>query len=298
VQQDIIDLYREYHRGGMTRRVFFERLAQLTGGAAAALALMPSLEGQAPQGQAPAGQAPAAPYTPIVAENDPALATQRLEYDAGDTKIGSYLARPKGGGKLPAVLVIHENRGLTPHIEDVARRLAKEGFLALAPDMLSPLGGAKAAGDQATKLIGTLKPDETVARLAAAVKYLASHPDSTGKVGVVGFCWGGAMTNRVMASGAGAAAGVPYYGSVLPADQVPKISGPLLLQYAGEDARINAGIPDFEAALKANNKIYEKHIYEGAQHAFNNDSNPARYNKEAATLAWQRTVAWFKKYLK
>jgi carboxymethylenebutenolidase len=282
----------------VTRRVFFERLAQLTGGAAAALALMPSLEGQVPQGQAPAGQAPAAPYTPIVAEDDPALVTQRLEYHAGDTKIESYLARPKGGGKQPAVLVIHENRGRTPHIEDVARRLAKEGFLALAPDMLSPLGGAKAAGDQATKLIGTLKPEETVARLAAAVKYLASHPDSTGKVGVVGFCWGGAMTNRVMASGAGAAAGVPYYGSVLPADQVPKVSGPLLLQYAGDDARINAGIPDFEAALKANNKTHEKHIYEGAQHAFNNDSNPGRYNKEAATLAWQRTVAWFKRYLK
>jgi len=301
VQQDIIDLYRDYSLGAVTRRVFFERLVQVTGGAGAALALMPVLEGQAaqaPQSQAPAAQTPAAPYAPVVAENDKRLASSRIEYPAGDTKIAGYLARLKEGGKRPAVLVIHENRGLTPHIEDVARRMAVEGFLALAPDMLSPLGGAAAAGDQATKLIGTLKPEETVARLAAAVKFLASHPDSTGKVGVVGFCWGGAMTNRVMASGAGAAAGVPYYGSVLPADQVPQISGPLLLHYAGDDARINAGIPDFEAALKANNKPYEKYIYEGAQHAFNNDSNPARYNKAAADLAWGRTIAFFKKYLK
>ena len=209
---------------------------QVTGGVGAALALMPVLEGhaaQAPQSQAPAAQAPAAPYAPVVAENDKRLAASRIEYPAGDTKIAGYLARLKEGGKRPAVLVIHENRGLTPHIEDVARRMAVEGFLALAPDMLSPLGGAAAAEDQATKMIGTLKPEETVARLAAAVKFLASHPESTGKVGVVGFCWGGAMTNRVMASGAGAAAGVPYYGSVLPADQVPQISGPLLLQYAG-----------------------------------------------------------------
>ncbi len=301
MQQDIIDLYRDYSLGAVTRRVFFERLVQVTGGVGAALALMPVLEGhaaQAPQSQAPAAQAPAAPYAPVVAENDKRLAASRIEYPAGDTKIAGYLARLKEGGKRPAVLVIHENRGLTPHIEDVARRMAVEGFLALAPDMLSPLGGAAAAGDQATKLISTLKPEETVARLAAAVKFLASHPDSTGKVGVVGFCWGGAMTNRVMASGAGAAAGVPYYGSVLPADQVPQISGPLLLQYAGDDARINAGIPDFEAALKANNKPYEKFIYEGAQHAFNNDSNPARYNKAAAELAWGRTIAFFKKYLK
>ncbi|HSK09802.1 MAG TPA: dienelactone hydrolase family protein [Vicinamibacterales bacterium] len=288
MEQHIIDLYREYSLGGMTRRIFFERLAQVAGGAAAALALMPALEAQG---------APQAGTGPIVPENDPALATGKVEYDGGDAKIAAYLARPKGGGKRPAVLVIHENRGLTPHIEDVARRLAKEGFLALAPDMLSPLGGTPADQQQAPKMIGTLDQAQTVARLAAGVRFLAAHPESTGKVGVVGFCWGGAMTNRVMASGAGAAAGVPYYGSVLPADQVPRISGPLLLQYAGDDARINAGIPDFEAALKASNKPYEKHIYEGAQHAFNNNTNPARYNKEAADLAWQRTVAFFRKQL-
>lgn len=274
----------------MDRRIFFGRLAQVTGGAAA-MTLLPELA---------AAQGGAAPQStgPIVPENDPALETATIEYDGGDAKVSAYLARLRGGGKRPAVLVIHENRGLTPHIRDVARRFGKEGFLALAPDMLSPIGGTPADQQQAVKLIGTLEQDKTVARLAAAVRFLAAHSESTGKVGVVGFCWGGAMTNRVMASGAGAHAGVPYYGSVLPDDQVPKISGPLLLHYAGDDARINAGIPGFEAALKANNKPYEIHIYEGAQHAFNNDSNPARYNKEAATLAWRRTVEFFRKQLK
>ena len=275
----------------MDRRIFFGRIAQATGGTAAALALLPELSAQG-------GAAPQAQAGPIVPETDPALATATIDYDGGDTKVSAYLARLKGGGKRQGVLVIHENRGLTPHIRDVARRLAKEGFLALAPDMLSPIGGTPPDQQEAVKMIGTLEQDKTVARLAAAVRFLSAHPESTGKVGVVGFCWGGAMTNRVMASGAGAAAGVPYYGSVLPDDQVPKVSGPLLLQYAGDDERINAGIPGFEAALKANNKPYEKHVYEGAQHAFNNDSNPARYNKEAATLAWKRTVEFFKKHVK
>ena len=273
----------------MDRRLFFERLAQVTGGAAAVLALLPELEAQGE----PAQPAPG----PIVPENDPALATAKVEYDSGDAKVGAYLARQKGGGKRPGVVVIHENRGLTPHIQDVARRLGKEGFLALAPDMLSPIGGTPADQQAAVKMIGTLEQDKTVARLAAAVRFLAAHPESSGKVGVVGFCWGGAMVNRVMASDAGAAAGVSYYGSVLPDEQVPKIGGPLLLHYAGDDARINAGIPGFEAALKANNKQYEKHMYEGAQHAFNNDSNPARHNKEAATLAWKRTIEFFKGHL-
>jgi carboxymethylenebutenolidase len=203
----------------------------------------------------------------------------------------------KGGQKRPGVIVIHENRGLNPHIQDVARRLAVEGFLALAPDMLTPLGGTPKDADQAAKMISSLNAGETVTRLAAAVPFLARHAQSTGKVGVVGFCWGGGNVNVLAAAGTSLNAGVAYYGMQLPAADVPKISAPLVLHYASLDTRINAGIADYEAALKANNKTYEKYMYEGANHAFNNDTNAARYDKEAATLAWNRTIAFFKKYL-
>ncbi len=232
-----------------------------------------------------------------IAADDARLTTGRVEYDAGGSKITGYLARPKGGQKHPAVIVIHENRGLNPHIEDVARRLAVEGFLALAPDLLSPLGGTPPDPDKAVELIGKLDAAETIARLAATVPFLAKHAESTGAVGVVGFCWGGGMANRLAAAGTALGASVPYYGMQLPAADVPKISAPLLLHYASLDQRINAGIADYETALKANNKTYELHMYEGANHAFNNDTNAARYNKEAATLAWSRTVSFLKKYL-
>ena len=268
----------------ITRRNFLDSLACLVGGSAAALALLPVLEGDDSQ-------------APIVAEDDKNLAISRVEYDASGTKIAGYLARVKGGRKRPGVIVIHENRGLNAHIQDVARRIAIEGFLALAPDMLSPLGGTPSDENQATKMIGSLKTEETVARLAAAVRFLASHAESTRKVGVVGFCWGGGMVNELAAAGTSLNAGVAYYGRQLPAAQVPKISAPLLLHYAGLDERINAGIPDYEAALKANNKVYEKYMYEGANHAFNNNTNPARYNKEAADLAWSRTIKFLKQYL-
>jgi carboxymethylenebutenolidase len=232
----------------------------------------------------------------IVPADDSRLDTARVSYDAAGTKINGYLAKPKGGGKRPAVMVISENRGLTPHIQDVARRMALEGFLAFAPDMLTPLGGTPADESQAPAMIGKLNADETVARLAAGVAFLAKNAECTGKVGVVGFSWGGGMVNRVMAAGASLNAGVAYYGAQIPAADVPKISGPLLLHYAGNDARIDAGIPDYEAALKANNKVYQIYIYEGAAHSFNNDTGGG-YNKEAAQLAWGRTVAFFKKYL-
>jgi carboxymethylenebutenolidase len=163
--------------------------------------------------------------------------------------------------------------------------------------MLSPLGGTPADETEAVRMIGGLNAAETVARLAAAVPFLAKHTGSNGKVGAVGFCWGGGMVNRLAAVGTSLAAGVAYYGAQIPAAEVPKVSGPLLLHYAGLDERINAGIPDYEAALKANGKPYEKFVYEGANHAFNNDTNAARYNKEAAALAWGRTVAFLKKYL-
>lgn len=268
--------------GTMSRRRFLGRVATAASATAVGFARV-------------AGERSA--HAQVIAEKDERLEVGRAEYDAAGTKMAGYLARPKGGGKYPAVLVIHENRGLTPHIQDVARRFAVEGFLAFAPDILSPAGGTPADEARVRELFAGLNPDETVARLAAAVPFLARHRQSTGKVGVVGFCWGGGMANRLAAAGTSLNAAVPYYGAQLPAADVPRISAPLLLHYAALDERINAGIPAFEAALKANNKPYELFMYEGAQHAFNNDSNPARYNKAAADLAWGRTVAFLKKHL-
>ncbi len=284
MRQDVITLYHQYVHGGISRREFLDRLAQTVGGSAAALALLPTLENDYRQ-------------APLVAADDKSLDVGRAAYDAAGTKMSGYLAHDKGGTKRPAVIVIHENRGLNPHIEDVARRIAKDGFLAFAVDALSPLGGTPPNEEEAIKLIGTLKMDETVAHYAAAVKFLAAHPESTGKVGAVGFCWGGGIVNRLAAAGTTLSAGVAYYGMQLPAAEVPRISCPLLLQYAGLDQRIDAGIPAFEAALKANKKPYELFMYEGANHAFNNDTNAARYDKAAATLAWGRTVAFLRKYL-
>jgi len=250
----------------------------------AALALLPMLENNYA-------------FAQTIAEGDGRLTTGRVEYDAAGTKIAGYLARPAGGKKYPAVLVIHENRGLNPHIQDVTRRLAVEGFLALAPDLLSAAGGTPADPDEAAKMIGALNAGETLTRVKAAVTFLAQHPESTGKVGVVGFCWGGGLVNQLAAAGTSLNAGVAYYGMQIPAADVPRISAPLLLHYGSLDQRINAGIDAYEAALKANNKPYEKYMYEGANHAFNNDTNAARYNKEAATLAWSRTIAFLKKNL-
>jgi carboxymethylenebutenolidase len=284
MRQDVINLYDQYVHGGISRREFLERLAVTAGGTTAALALLPTLENDYGQ-------------SPIVSPDDASLAIGRESYDAAGTKMSGYLAREKGGKKRPAVIVIHENRGLNPHIEDVARRIAKEGFLAFAVDALSPLGGTPPNEEEAIKLIGTLEPEGTVAHYAAAVKFLSAHPESTGKVGAVGFCWGGGVVNRLAAAGTTLAAGVAYYGMQPPAAEVPKISCPLLLHYAGLDQRIDAGIPAFEAELKANHKVYELFMYEGANHAFNNNTNAARYDKAAATLAWGRTVAFLRKYL-
>ena len=284
MKQEVIDLYDEYVHGGMSRRAFLDRLAQTVGGSAAALAMLPVLENNYGQ-------------TPVVAADDKSLVTGKADYDAAGTKMTGYVARLKDGRKRPGVIVIHENRGLNPHIEDVTRRLAVEGFLAFAPDALSPLGGTPADQDLAVKMIGSLNNAETVVRMAAAVKFLATHAESTGKVGVVGFCWGGGMVNQLAAAGTTLNAGVSYYGRTLPAADVPKITAPILLHYASLDERINAGMAEYEAALKANKKPYQLHMYEGANHAFNNDTNAARYNKEEAALAWGRTIAFFKKYL-
>ena len=284
MDQRILNLYDEFTHGDMGRRTFLDRLARIAGSTAAALALLPVLENNYALAQ-------------TIADSDDRLAAARVEYDAGGSKIAGYLARPRAGQKHPAVIVIHENRGLNPHIQDVARRLAVEGFLSLAPDLLSPLGGTPTDEDQAAKMIGSLNAGETVARLAATVPFLAGHAQATGKVGVVGFCWGGGMVNQLAAAGTSLDAAVAYYGMQIPATGVPKISAPLLLHYASLDQRINAGVADYVAALKANNKMYEQYMYDGANHAFNNDTNAARYNKEAATLAWSRTITFLKKHL-
>jgi carboxymethylenebutenolidase len=233
----------------------------------------------------------------MIPAEDARLATERVAYDSPKGKINGYLARAKSKGKRPVVLVIHENRGLNPHLEDVARRLAVEGFLAYAVDLLSLVGGTPENEDAARELHPKMNQDDAVTALVAAVSFLKSHPESTGKVGAVGFCFGGLMINRLAASSPELDAGVAYYGRQVPAPQVANIKASLLLHYAENDDPVNSGIAAYEAALKANNKKYTIHVYPGTQHAFNNDTGAARYNKAAADLAWERTLAFFKETL-
>ncbi|MBL6946117.1 MAG: dienelactone hydrolase family protein [Rhodospirillales bacterium] len=284
MEQSIIDLYDEYTHAPLPRRTFLKRLAVLVGGTAAASTLLPLLENN---------YALAA----MVAENDGRIETSRVSFDGGGEKISGYLAKPKGKGDLPAVVVIHENRGLNPHIEDVTRRLAVEGFIAFAPDMLSSAGGTPADQDKARTMIRALDREKTITGLVAAVPFLMVMPESTGRVGCVGFCWGGAMANQLAVRSPGLAAAVSYYGRQPTSEEVKKIRARLLLHYAGLDKRVNAGITDFEAALKRENIRYALYTYAGANHAFNNDTNAARYNPDAAQLAWGRTVDFLKKTL-
>jgi carboxymethylenebutenolidase len=227
----------------------------------------------------------------MIPEGDPRITTQTISYAGGS----GYFARPKAEGKYPGVVVIHENRGLNPHIKDVTRRMAAEGFAALAPDYLADLGSTPNDADKARDIIGTLKPEAILATSRAALAAVKANPASNGKSGAVGFCWGGGVMNDLAVGDQTLSAGVAYYGSQPAVENVPKITAPLLLHYAALDQRINAGIPAFEAALKANKKTYEIYMYEGANHAFNNDTNAARYNKVAAELAWRRTVDFLKK---
>lgn len=283
MDQRIIDLYDSFTHGILNRRDFMDRLTAIAGSSAAALALLPMLQND---------YARAA----IIPADDARLAIDTIAYDAKGTKITGYLARPKAKGKRPAIIVIHENRGLNPHIKDITRRLALEGFLALGVDMLSPLGGTPGDEDKGREMIATLKPDESAQQIAAAVPFLATHVESTGNVGAIGFCWGGGMVNRIAALSPDLKAGVAYYGAQGAAAQAPNIRAALLLHYAGLDQRINAGIPTYEAALKAANKRYTIHIYPEVHHAFNNDTS-GRYDKPAADLAWSRTLAFFKEHL-
>jgi carboxymethylenebutenolidase len=280
-----MDLFVMNLYGLLGRRNFIKGLSVLAGGAAAATYVLPLLEGS----RAGAEQ---------VREDDPRLFTQDITFKGATGDIKAKLARPKGDAKLPGVIVIHENRGLNPHIEDVARRVAIEGFIALAPDALSPSGGTPTDENKAISMIGQLDQGSTIKNFVAAVQYLKTYPTSTGKVGVVGFCWGGGMANQLAVNSPDLSAAVPYYGRQPASEDVPKIKASLLLQYAGLDEMIDKGIPDYEAALKKAHIDYKLYIYEGAQHAFNNDTNKERYNKEAADLAWKRTIAFFKEKLK
>jgi len=282
---EISDLYDECKNASMTRAEFLKRLAILAGGAAAAHALLPLLEGHNMRAE-------------IVPENDPHLHTEDIKYPGETGDILASLARPKGDDKLPGVIVIHENRGLNSHIKDVNRRVALEGFLAIAPDALSPLGGTPEDSNEARSLIGKLDGQETIKNFVAAVKYLKTHPQSTGKVGCIGFCWGGGMLNQLAVHSPDLIAAVPFYGRQAASEDVPKIKASLLLHYAGLDERINRGIEAYETALKAASVDYKIYMYEGAAHAFYNDTNPDRYHKEAAQLAWQRTIAFLSEKLK
>jgi carboxymethylenebutenolidase len=284
MDQKIIDLYDDFIHGGMNRRAFLERLTVMVGSTAAATAAMSLLQSDFAHAQ-------------IVPANDARLATEQAAFDSPKGKINGYLARPKSKGKRPAIVVIHENRGLHPHIQDVARRFAVEGFIAYAPDLLSLVGGTPASEDDALALHKKLNQDDAVVALTAAVTFLKKHAESTGKVGAVGFCFGGLMVNRLAVASRELDAGVAYYGRQVADADVPKITAPLLLHYAENDKGVNAGIEAYEKALKANKKRYTLHMYPGAQHAFNNDTGKARYDKAAADLAWGRTIAFFKETL-
>jgi carboxymethylenebutenolidase len=284
MDQKIIALYDEYTHAPLDRRVFLERLTALAGSAASAYALLPLLENNYAVAQ-------------TVPADDPDLITERVTFPGATGPVNAYLARPRAGGKHPGVIVIHENRGLNPHTEDVTRRAAKAGFVALGPDMLSPLGGTPSNEDQAREMISRLDAAQTVANLKAAVGWLGQQATTNGQVGAMGFCWGGGMVNQLAVAEPALDAGVVFYGRSPEAAKVPDIRAPLLLHYAGLDDSINQTVPAYTTALDKAGKSYTLYRYEGANHAFLNDTNAARYNREAAELAWQRTVDFLKKQL-
>jgi carboxymethylenebutenolidase len=278
------DAYDGIGDGLVDRRGFLKKLS-IIAGSAAALGGLPS-----PFQRRNAMAA-------IIQEDDPRIITEDVIFQGATGDIKAKFSRPKNGGKMPGVVVASENRGLNAHIADVARRIALEGFQTLAPDALSPAGGTPADEAKAIALMGQLDKQSTVKNFVAAVKYLKTNPQSTGKVGIVGFCWGGAMANQVAVNSPDVAAAVPYYGWAPASEDVPKIKASLLLHYAGTDEMVNGGIPAFVEALKKAQVDYQLFMYEGAAHGFNNDTG-ARYHKAAAELAWSRTIAFFKEKLK
>ena len=283
MDQQIINLYDEYTHKPLSRNDFLRKLAVLAGGTAAAMALLPLLEVN---------------YAHAAVTKEEDLFTERINYPGVNGDMQAYVARPKEEKKYPTVIVIHENRGLNAHIEDVARRAANAGFLAISPNALSSLGGTPANEDDARKKFTELKAEDNLANFIKVFDYLPSRKDSNGKYGCVGFCWGGGMANKLAVNVPSLKAAVAFYGAQPAAEDVAKIKGAVQLHYGGLDERVNAGIPAYEEALKKNNVPYELYIYEGANHAFHNDTAPTRYNETAAKLAWQRTIDFFNKYLK
>jgi carboxymethylenebutenolidase len=284
MDKKINQLYEEYREGGTNRRDFLKKLTMYVGSTAAAMAFIPMLEEKYSDGT-------------LMQTTDSDLFTEFIKYPAETGEMRAYLARPVKKKKYPAVIVIHENRGLVPHIMDVNRRMAREGFLAIAPDALSPVGGTPEDITNVGELFKKLVPEQTTKNFVAAVKYLKTHPNSNGKVGCTGFCWGGAMTNQVAVNSPDLKAAVPYYGRQPVADDVPKIKASVLAHYAENDQGINAGIAAFEEALKKAGIEYQIFSYPGTGHGFNNDTGQ-RYNEEAAKQAWKRTVDFFKTKLK
>lgn len=283
MDQRIINLYDEYTHKPLSRNEFLRKLVILTGSTAAALAILPMIE---------VNQASAA-VTP-----DEDLFTERISYPGVNGEMQAYIARPKKEKKYPAIVVIHENRGLNAHIEDVARRAASAGYLAIAPNALSSLGGTPPNEDEARTKFQELKAEDNLQNFIKVFPYLQTRKDADGNFGCVGFCWGGAMANSLAVNVPSLKAAVAFYGRQPDASEVSKIKSAIQLHYGGLDERINAGIQIYEEGLKKNNIPYELYIYEGANHAFHNDTAPTRYNEAAAKLAWQRTMDFFAKYLR
>jgi carboxymethylenebutenolidase len=285
MDQRIISLFDEYTHKPLTREEFLKRLTSLTGTTAAALAAASLLEVNYAKAE-------------TVHQQDDRLITERITYAGEGTEMKGYLARPKKNKKSAAVIVIHENRGLNPHIEDVARRMALEGFMAMAPDALSPFGGTPADEDKARDLIGQLDAGKNLSNFIKGFDYFRNRKDCNGKWGCIGFCWGGAMANQLAVHVPDLKAAIPFYGRQPEAADVPRIKAALQLHYAGMDERINAGIPAYEEALKKAGTSYQLFTYEGAQHAFHNDTAPTRYNEAAAKLAWSRSIDFLNEKLK
>jgi carboxymethylenebutenolidase len=285
--QELLNLFDKYVHGLIDRRGFLDGAGRFAVGGMTAAMLLDALQPRFAEAQQ-------------VPQDDKRLKTEYLEYSSpqGTGKMRGYFARPaNASGKLPGVLVVHENRGLNPHIEDIARRLALENFVTFAPDALTPIGGYPGSEDKARELFQKLDQATTREDFVTAVSFLKSRPECTGKVGAVGFCYGGSIANMLATRVPDLGGAVPFYGGQPKAEDVPKIKAPLLIHYAENDERVNAGWPAYEAALKANGVKYETFIYPGTQHGFNNDTTP-RYDEAAAKLAWSRTVEFFKKNLR
>jgi carboxymethylenebutenolidase len=284
---ELLALFDDYVHGGVDRRKFLDRASRFAVGGATAAALLESLE-------------PHYAWAQQVPPDDARLKTEYVEYASplGHGTMKGYLARPaSAAGKLPAVLVVHENRGLNPYIEDVTRRLGVAGFLAFAPDALTPKGGYPGSDDKGRELQASLDRQKILEDMIAGAEFVKNRPESSGRLGVVGFCFGGWVTNAIAVRMPELLAAVPFYGSQPPAEDVPKIKAALLLQYAAEDPRVNAGWPAYEEALKASKVSYAAYVYEGTNHGFHNDTTP-RYDEAAAKLAWQRTIDFFNEKLR